>query len=31
MFIKRFGEIFAIDNRCPHQGCGFSGGALQGG
>lgn len=31
LFIKRFGEIFAIDNRCPHQGCGFSGGALDGG
>ena len=30
LFIKQFGEIFAIDNRCPHQGCGFSGGTLDG-
>jgi len=31
LLIKQFGEIFAIDNRCPHQGCGFSGGTLDGG
>jgi len=24
------GQIFAIDNRCPHMGCGFSGGSLEG-
>ena len=30
LMIKQFGEIFAIDNRCPHQGCGFSGGTLDG-
>ena len=30
LFIKQKGKIFAIDNRCPHQGCGFSGGTLDG-
>ena len=25
LFIKQQGKIFVIDNRCPHQGCGFSG------
>jgi nitrite reductase/ring-hydroxylating ferredoxin subunit len=30
LFIKQQGQIFAIDNRCPHQGCGFSGGTLDG-
>ena len=30
LLIKQFGEVFAIDNRCPHQGCGFSGGILDG-
>ncbi len=30
LLIKRSGRIFAIDNRCPHQGCGFSGGTLDG-
>ena len=30
LLIKQFGQIFAIDNRCPHQGCGFSGGTLDG-
>ncbi|MGA2681144.1 MAG: Rieske (2Fe-2S) protein [Candidatus Bathyarchaeia archaeon] len=30
LLIKQFGQIFAIDNRCPHQGCGFSGGNLDG-
>jgi 3-phenylpropionate/trans-cinnamate dioxygenase ferredoxin subunit len=30
LLIKQFGQIFAIDNRCPHMGCGFSGGALDG-
>jgi 3-phenylpropionate/trans-cinnamate dioxygenase ferredoxin subunit len=30
LLIKQAGKIFAIDNRCPHQGCGFSGGTLDG-
>jgi 3-phenylpropionate/trans-cinnamate dioxygenase ferredoxin subunit len=30
LFIKQNGKIFVIDNRCPHMGCGFSGGALEG-
>ncbi len=30
LFIKHQGKIFAIDNRCPHLGCGFSGGSLEG-
>jgi nitrite reductase/ring-hydroxylating ferredoxin subunit len=30
LLIKQSGQIFAIDNRCPHQGCGFSGGTLDG-
>jgi nitrite reductase/ring-hydroxylating ferredoxin subunit len=30
LFIKQKGKIFAIDNRCPHMGCGFSGGTLDG-
>ena len=30
LFIKQFGQVFAIDNRCPHMGCGFSGGTLDG-
>jgi len=30
LFIKQAGQIFAIDNHCPHQGCGLSGGALEG-
>ena len=30
LLIKQSGQIFAIDNRCPHQGCGFSGGVLDG-
>ncbi len=30
LFIKQKGKIFVIDNRCPHQGCGFSGGSLDG-
>jgi 3-phenylpropionate/trans-cinnamate dioxygenase ferredoxin subunit len=31
LLIKQFGKIFAVDNRCPHQGCGFSGGTLDDG
>jgi 3-phenylpropionate/trans-cinnamate dioxygenase ferredoxin subunit len=30
LFIRVSGQIFAIDNRCPHLGCGFSGGTLEG-
>jgi 3-phenylpropionate/trans-cinnamate dioxygenase ferredoxin subunit len=30
LLIKQKGKIFAIDNRCPHMGCGFSGGELNG-
>lgn len=30
LFIKQQGKIFAIDNRCPHQGCAFSNGTLDG-
>lgn len=30
LFIKQSGKIFVIDNRCPHMGCGFSGGTLEG-
>jgi nitrite reductase/ring-hydroxylating ferredoxin subunit len=30
LLVKVSGEIFAIDNRCPHMGCGFSGGSLDG-
>jgi nitrite reductase/ring-hydroxylating ferredoxin subunit len=30
LFIKQQGKIFIIDNRCPHQGCGFSAGTLDG-
>jgi nitrite reductase/ring-hydroxylating ferredoxin subunit len=30
LFIKQDGQIFAINNRCPHMACGFSGGMLDG-
>lgn len=30
LLIKQSGQIFAIDNRCPHMGCGFAGGTLDG-
>ena len=30
LLIKQHGQIFAIDNRCPHMGCGFAGGNLDG-
>jgi nitrite reductase/ring-hydroxylating ferredoxin subunit len=30
LFVKQSGKIFVIDNRCPHMGCGFSGGTLDG-
>ncbi len=31
LLIKQQGQIYAVDNRCPHQGCGFSGGTLENG
>ena len=30
LFIKQSGKTFAIDDRCPHMSCGFSGGTLDG-
>ncbi len=30
LVVKVQGQIFVIDNRCPHMGCGFSGGSLDG-
>jgi len=30
LFIKQEGQIFAINNRCPHMACSFSGGTLDG-
>ncbi|MCW4025263.1 MAG: Rieske (2Fe-2S) protein [Candidatus Bathyarchaeota archaeon] len=30
LLIKQENQIFAIDNRCPHMSCGFSGGELDG-
>ena len=30
LLIKQFGQVFAIDNRCPHMGCAFSDGTLEG-
>ncbi len=29
LLVRVSGEVFAIDNRCPHMGCGFSGGSLE--
>jgi len=31
LLVKHQGQIFAINNRCPHMACGFSGGTLDGG
>lgn len=28
LLIKQLGQIYAIDNRCPHMACGFSMGSL---
>ncbi len=28
LFIKKNGELYVIDNRCPHMGVGLSGGTL---
>ncbi len=30
LFIKKQGEIFVINNRCPHMACSLSGGTLDG-
>jgi nitrite reductase/ring-hydroxylating ferredoxin subunit len=30
LLIRQLGQIYAIDNRCPHMACGFSGGSLDG-
>jgi 3-phenylpropionate/trans-cinnamate dioxygenase ferredoxin subunit len=30
LFIKQNGKLYVIDNRCPHMGCGFFGGTLDG-
>jgi nitrite reductase/ring-hydroxylating ferredoxin subunit len=30
LLIKQQGQIFAINNRCPHMACGLSGGILDG-
>jgi 3-phenylpropionate/trans-cinnamate dioxygenase ferredoxin subunit len=30
LLVKVSGQVFAIDNRCPHMSCGFSGGTLDG-
>ena len=30
LLIKKFGQIFAIDDRCPHMGCLLSHGTLDG-
>jgi len=30
LLIRQSGQIFAIDNRCPHMGCAFSGGTMRG-
>jgi nitrite reductase/ring-hydroxylating ferredoxin subunit len=30
LMVKVSGQIFLIDNRCPHMRCGFSGGSLDG-
>jgi 3-phenylpropionate/trans-cinnamate dioxygenase ferredoxin subunit len=30
LLLKQNGQIFAINNRCPHMACGLSGGTLDG-
>jgi len=30
LIIKQNGKIYVIDDRCPHMGCKFSGGSLDG-
>lgn len=31
LFIKHKGKLYVIDDRCPHMGCKFSGGTIEGG
>jgi 3-phenylpropionate/trans-cinnamate dioxygenase ferredoxin subunit len=30
LFVKQKGKVYVIDDRCPHMGCKFSGGSLDG-
>lgn len=30
LLVRQSDKIFAVDNRCPHQGCALSGGVLDG-
>lgn len=30
LLIKRYGQIFALSNRCPHMGCALAGGSMDG-
>ena len=30
LLMKRYGQIFALSNRCPHMGCTLAGGAMEG-
>jgi nitrite reductase/ring-hydroxylating ferredoxin subunit len=30
LLMKRYGQIFALSNRCPHMGCTLAGGAMDG-
>ncbi len=30
LFVRAGGRVFVFDNRCPHMGCAFSGGTLDG-
>jgi nitrite reductase/ring-hydroxylating ferredoxin subunit len=29
LLVRKGGEIFAVSNRCPHEGCSFQGGILR--
>lgn len=30
LMMKRYGQIFALSNRCPHMGCALAGGSMDG-
>lgn len=30
LLMKRYGQIFALSNRCPHMGCTLGGGSMEG-
>ena len=30
LLMKRYGQIFALSNRCPHMGCALAGGSIDG-